>query len=154
VLPDSLCQRLRQRPRLDARAPRLGLDLDPLHALGLEQQRVLAPVNRACVVAARVEGNPQALLGGEPDSGQHVFRRLGEDDPDRALDGGQVPGLPGSVPALVTRQDDVSSNARPEPTEIRHLDNPFLSRFCGTRLPPRSAEMQLSAAAVRLGGTR
>ena len=58
-----------------------------------------APVDRARVVAARVEGDPQAVLGGEADGRGDVVGRLGVDDGDRPLVDGEVPGLPRDVPA-------------------------------------------------------
>jgi hypothetical protein len=70
-------------------------------------------------VAARVEGDPQALLGGEPDDGQHVFRRHGENDPDRPLDGGQGSTLGGQRPSFRHPARRRLQQGAPERTESR-----------------------------------
>ena len=67
-----LGQGLAQDARLDARASSLRVDLDTPHPLGLQQQGIPAPVDRACVVTARVERDPKTVLGGEDDGRDDV----------------------------------------------------------------------------------
>ena len=98
----------RQDPRLDARASPSHVDLDPAHPLRLHEQRVPAPVDRARVVAARIERDAQAALCREEDGGCDIVRRLRVDDGDGPLVDREVPGLPRRVPCLVARHHDVA----------------------------------------------
>ena len=76
------------------------------------------PVDRARVVAAGVERDPEAALRGEPDGRGDVVRRLRVDDGDGPLVDGEVPRLARSVPAIVARQHDVACEAAAELAKI------------------------------------
>jgi hypothetical protein len=67
-------------------------------------------VHKAQVTACvRVPGLAGAR---EPDRGDHVLRRFGEDDGGRLLVDGEVPGEPCLVPVRVLGEDDDSSGER------------------------------------------
>jgi hypothetical protein len=125
-------QRPRERTGLDMCAMPPRVDRDPVHALGLEEQRVAAPVDRARVVAAGVERDPQAALGGKADGGDHVARGLRVHDGDGPLVGREVPRLPRGLPRLVARQDDVADEPVIESTEF-HGRPPVGRRGQGSR---------------------
>ena len=118
VLARGLGQGLAEDARLDARALRLRVDLDSRHPLGLQQQGVRAPVDRARVVAAPVERDPETVLGGEDDGRDDVLGGLRQNDRDRLLCNGQVPRLARRVPAVVAGQDDIAGEVVPEPTQV------------------------------------
>src|SRR6185503_11537346 len=111
-------QGLAQDARLDTRASSLRIDLDTPHPFGLQQQGIPAPVDRARVVAARVERDPETVIGGEDDGRDDVVGGLRQNDPDRPLLDGQVPRLARRVPAVVAWKDDVAAEVVPEPTQI------------------------------------
>ena len=121
-------ERLRQHARLDPRAPRRRVDLDPAHPLRLQEQRVPAPVDRAGVVAAGIERDAQAALGGEADGRHDIVRRLRVDDGDGPLVDGQVPRLSCAVPRLVARQHDDSAETIAEIT-VLHVSPRWLFRL-------------------------
>ena len=102
---------LRERSRLDARPTRGRVDLDAAHPLRLQEQRVPAPVDRARVVAAGIEGDAKAVLGGKADGGHDIVGRLGVDDGDRPLVDREIPRLPRGVPGFVARQHDIAGEA-------------------------------------------
>ena len=111
-------ERLRQDARLDPRAAGAGVDGDPGHPLGLEEQRVGAPVDRPRVVAARVEGDPEAAFGGEPDGRRDVVGGRRVDDRHRPLVDREVPGLARRVPRRIPGQDDVAVDAITQVGEV------------------------------------
>jgi hypothetical protein len=84
----------------------VGIDLDPAHARGLDQQRVVEWTERRRPVPGALSGDPQALVGREADRRRDVVGSRDERDRDGVLVGDQVPGVPGIVPVGVFRGDD------------------------------------------------
>ncbi len=98
---------------LDPRRAGLGVDLDPAHPLGLEQDRSLERRQGRGAVAGALAGDLEAVLGGEADGRGDVLGALDEGDGDRPLVGGEVPGQPRLVPVGVGGGGDPADDRQP-----------------------------------------
>ena len=110
-------ERTRERPGLDPSPARRRVDLDPAHPLGLEEERVPAPVDRTRVVAAGVEGNLRPRSAAR----ERCRRLVGGfrvDDGDGALVDRGIPRLSRCVPGLVGGLHDVAVEAVAEFTKF------------------------------------
>ena len=96
----------REDAGLDPGRLRVGVDLDPAHALGLDQDRAVERRQAGGAVAGALAGDLEAVGGGEGDRLGDVVGALGEGDRLGPLVGGEVPGEPRLVPVGVARGGD------------------------------------------------
>jgi hypothetical protein len=121
------------RAGLDSREARRRVDLHGAHAVRLDEDRALElRRQRRRAVAGALRGNGEALLAGEVDDGLDVGDGLGLRDRDRPLVDGEVPRLPGGVPAVVVRDGQISREPLPQVGDVhcrqrRHV-HPRVSR--------------------------
>jgi hypothetical protein len=108
--------------RLDAGGPRLGVDVDSAHALGLDQDRVLQRLQGNRAVAGALAGDAEVVRGGEAHGLGDVLGALGEGDAARVLVGGEVPGGARLVPVGVGGCSDAARDR--EAGEFAHVGSP------------------------------
>jgi hypothetical protein len=104
---------------LDPCRASVGVDLDAAHALGLEQDRPVERGQRRGAVAGALGGDLEVVAGGEADGGGDVLGALGDDDGNRLLVGGQVPGESRLIPVGVVGGGDPAGDS--QPGEVGHL---------------------------------
>ncbi len=105
---------------LDPGGLRLGVDLDPAHALGLDQDRPFERARQAeGAVPGPLAGDAQVVLGGEADRLGDVVGALDEGDRLGALVGGEVPGEARLVPVGIARGGNAAGDR--QPGEVTHL---------------------------------
>ena len=122
VLVGRLTQLHREHALLDPGGLRRGVDLDPPHVLGLDQDRsVEGPwcPERGGAVPGALAGDPQAVLGGKADDGGDVLAALDEGDRLGPLVGDQVPGKACLVPVGIRRSGDTAGDG--QSGEVAHL---------------------------------
>ena len=113
-------KRLRQHACLDAGATRGRVDLDAAHPLPFDEQRVTLPIDRAGVVAAGIERDTKAVVGGVLDDRDYVVGGLWVGDCDRPLVDRKIPRLARSIPGFIVRPDDAAAQVVAEATQV-HL---------------------------------
>src|SRR5581483_6416996 len=99
------------RAGLHADTASRSVDLDPAHALGLDEDRVFERTDRAGAVTGSLRRNPQAVDAREVDDRDDVVGRLDQGDGERALVDGEVPGAACLVPPRVVGDDQVAREA-------------------------------------------
>jgi hypothetical protein len=113
----------------DARDATLGVDLDALEAIGLDEDHVLERAERLGVVAGALRRKPEPVRGCEPDQLHHVLLAGRKRRERRLLGNGEVVGLGGFVPAGVARRHEQSVEAAGPDIELAggnygHLGSP------------------------------
>jgi hypothetical protein len=93
----------RQHPGLDPGRLRLGVDLDPAHADGPDQDGVVEGRERGGAVAGPLARDPEAGVGGEAHGRDDVLGALDQRQGARIEVGGQVPAMADLVPVGVIR---------------------------------------------------
>ena len=105
---------------LDPGGLRLGVDLDPAHALGLEQDRALERAGEAKgSVPGPLAGHLQIVLRREANRLCDVVGALGKGNRLGSLVCREVPGLARLVPVGIARGCDAAGDR--QPGEVTHL---------------------------------
>ena len=98
----------------DPRAARAGVDLDPVQARGLDQDRLLQGAERLGAVAAALRRHPQPVGGREADHGADVLGVVGDGDQRRPQVEAGVEGAALGVVAGVVGADRGAADQPPQ----------------------------------------
>jgi hypothetical protein len=112
------------------------VDLNLLEGVGAHEEGLLEPLDRACVVARRLRGDPQAALRGVADGLGHVVGVRHADECGGALVVGEVECLARGVPGLVALGQDLAMDAGLEFRESGCMRNEHATSI-GLRAPSR-----------------
>ena len=115
-----------QHPRLVAPDALVGIDIDALHALSLEQDRAVQRPAGAGAVAGALGRDAEATRSREVDRINDIVGALGVGDSRRVLVGREVPSGARLIPVLLPGQTTV-------PAKFPFKD--LLTVFCSTRSP-------------------
>ena len=117
---------------LEAAHPAPGVDLDSVHALGLDQDRPVEGAAARGAVAGALRGDSKAVRPREGDHRRHVIDRLDVRDRRRVLVGDQVPGRARVVPALLAGRDGGAAQIA---VQLRHVNRPLFHGLHCLSLP-------------------
>ncbi|HKA66774.1 MAG TPA: hypothetical protein VKG03_02580 [Solirubrobacterales bacterium] len=105
-----LAQLQHEHAGLDPCGACVRIDLDPAHALGLDQDRVVERAQGDRAVPGSLAGDLELVLGGEPDHLGDVLSALDECDGARPLVGDEVPGGSGLIPVVLARGGEAAAD--------------------------------------------